>query len=161
MTFLRRFGLLSLVAIVATAALSGTALAASTTSIVTATVGSEVSLAVGTPAVMSLSHSTPATSSSLVTVTSTQPSWTLSIADANTGANAGHMLNAVGGAPLAGALQWSKDGSTFSDLSATPATAKTGSLVDTQTVWFRQALGATEDVTLGDLFQLTVGYTVA
>ena len=159
-TVRRMLAVVSCAALAAVAA-PGTASAATTTSVVGAVVGSELSLAAATPAAMTMTHSTPGTSSSVVTVTSTQLSWTLSIADNNTGANSGHMLKTVGAAPLAGALEWSPDNATFSSLSGSPATVGTGSLVGTKNVYFRQALGASEDVAAGDNYTITVAYTVA
>jgi hypothetical protein len=130
--------------------------------------GSELSLAAATPALLTLTHATPATSTSLVTVTSTSPSWTLSISDADASGSGtpGYMdkVNCVGGALLGGslsnALQWSNNGTTFNALSATPATVKTSSLIDTQTVTYRQSLGASDAVTAGDCYSLTATYTV-
>ena len=154
------------VATVGALALPASSLAATSTSLVAGTVGTELSLAVASPAAMAFSHSSPSTASSLVTVTSTQALWTLSIADNNSGANAGRMLKTAGigpaavGTPLAGALQWSPNGSTFSDLSASDATVGTGSLVGTKNITFSQALGATENVSAGDAYALTAKYTV-
>ena len=154
------------VAIGAALALPSAAQAAETTSVVSGLVGTELSLAVGAPAVMSFSHAAPTTASSLVTVTSTQASWTLSVSDNNTGANAGKMLKTAGtgaaalGAPLTNTLEWSPDGTTFASLSGTPATVGTGALVGTKTVTWRQSLAATENVTAGDTYALTAKYTV-
>lgn len=161
MRSLRGLALLALLPVAAVLAAPASAPAATSSSVVTATVGSELSLAVAAPAAMTLTHASPGAASSLVTVTSTQPSWTLSIADNNTGANAGHMLKTVGSTPLQNALQWSPDNSTFSELSGTPATVGTGSLVGTKTVYFRQSLGATESVAAGDNYTMTVAYTAA
>jgi hypothetical protein len=158
---MHRTPLLAALVVAVALALPASALAATSTSVISATVGSELSLAVATPGLMTLTHSTPGSASSLVTVTSTQPSWTLSIADQNTGAGAGHMLKALGATPLLSALQWSPDNSTFSDLSGAPATVGTGSLIGTKTVYYRQALGAAETAAAGDSYLLTVAYTVA
>ena len=153
-------------AIGAMLALPTSAQAIDTTSVVAGAVGTELSLAVAAPAVMSFSHAAPATASSLVTVTSTQVAWTLSVSDNNTGANAGKLLKTAGtgaaslGAPLTNSLEWSPDGSTFSSLSGTPATVGTGSLVGTKTVTWRQSLTAAENVTAGDAYALTAKYTV-
>ena len=135
------------------------------TSLVTGTAVSELSLVVATPAAMNLTHTAPATTSSLVTVTSTNLAWTLSIADNNAATNAGKMLKTAGpgapavGTPLANPLQWSSDATTFSDLSGSNATVGAGALVGTKTVTLRQALGATEAVTAGDAYALTLKYT--
>lgn len=163
---LRRERILAAGAAIAALAVPSAAQAADSTSLVTGVVGTELSLAVAAPTVMSFSHASPTTASSLVTVTSTQASWTLSISDNNTGANAGKLLKTAGtgaapvGDPLAGALQWSPDGTTFTDLSGTPATVGTGSLIGTKNVTFRQTLDATDDVTAGDTYALTAKYTV-
>lgn len=165
-TSTRRLGASVAVALVAALALPAASQAADSTSVVSGAVGTELSLGVASPAVLSFSHAAPATTSSLVTVTSTQASWTLSISDDNTGLDAGRMLKTAGagpaalGTPLANALEWSPDGSTFAALSGTPATVGTGALVGTKTVTFRQALGAAENVTAGDAYALTAKYTV-
>ncbi len=158
---------LVVVAAIGTAlALPSAAQAVDTTSLVTGTVGTELSLAVAAPAAMSLSHAAPATTSSVITVTSTQVAWTLSVSDNNTATNVGKMLKTAGtgaaavGAPLANALQWAPNGTTFSSLTGTPATVGTGTLVGTQTVTWRQSLAATENVTTGDVYALTAKYTV-
>lgn len=153
-------------AIGAVLALPTGAQAVETASVVAGAVGTELSLAVAAPAAMSFSHAAPTTTSSLVTVTSTQAAWTLSVSDNNIGANAGKLLKTAGagaaalGAPLTNALEWSPDGSTFSSLSGTPATVGTGSLVGTKTVTWRQTLTATENATAGDAYALTAKYTV-
>ncbi len=140
--------------------LPAASMAASTTSTVSGTIGAELSLSASTPGAMVLTHAAPATTTSLVTVTSTQPSWTLSIKDAAV-SNPGHMVKL--GAPtsvLENALQWSNDGTTFSDLSGTAATVKSGALVDTANVTFKQSLGSTEDLAQGDVYNLVATYTV-
>lgn len=155
----------ALLAAGAALALPAGAQAAESTSLVTGTAVSELSLGVSTPAVLNLSHAAPATTSSVVTVTSTNLAWTLSIADNNAATNAGKMLKTAGatspavGTPLANALQWSSDASTFSDLTGANATVGAGTLVGTKTVTLRQALGATEAVTAGDAYALTLKYT--
>jgi hypothetical protein len=131
--------------------------------------GTELSLSAATPAALVLTHATPATSTSLVTVTSTSPSWTLSVSDndASGSGTPGFMdkvncaTHALLGGSLTNALQWSNNGgSSYNALSATPATVKTGSLVDTQLVTYRQSLGASEAVSAGDCYELTTTYTV-
>jgi hypothetical protein len=138
-----------------------TALASTTASVVSGTVGSELSVAAATPAAMTLTHATPGTTSSLVTVTSTQPSWTLQI---NSGdATPGHMDRVLGSGPatLSNPLEWRLDPSgSYSDLSATPATVTTGSLVGTALVDFRQSLAASDGVSATDSYSETVTYTV-
>jgi hypothetical protein len=141
-------------------ALPGSALAADT--LVGGTVGSELSLAVATPAVMTLTHASPGTTSSLVTVTSTAPSWTLKVSDGS-GTTPGFMDKITGGGPasLANPLEWKlSSAGTFNNLSATPATVTTGSLVGAALVDFRQALAATDDVAAADTYNLTATFTV-
>ena len=157
----------SLVAVAAALALPVASQAATGTSTVAGTVGTELSVAAATPAALSFNHTTPATTSSVVTVTSTQLAWTLSISDNNTGANTGKMLKTAGagaaavGSPLANALQWAPDGTTFTNLTATPAAVGVpGTLVGTKTVTYKQALGAAENVTAADAYQLTALLTV-
>jgi hypothetical protein len=142
--------------------LPGSAFALDTTSTVAGAVGSELSLAVATPAAMVLTHSTPGTSSSLVTVTSTSPSWTLSIRDA--GATTPGLMDRVlgtGPSSLENPLEWKLSTSgTYNNLTSSPATVKTGSLVGTAQVDFRQPLNATEAVNATDTYNLTATYTV-
>ena len=157
---------LLLLAVLASMALPSVASAADTkTSTVSGLIGDELSLAVATPALLTFTHADPGTSSSLATVTSTHLSWTLSIADNNNGTNSGHMLKTAGagpaavGTPLDNALQWKSTGS-FADLTGSGATVKTGSLIGTATVDYKQSLGASENVALSDAYQLTVKLTV-
>jgi hypothetical protein len=156
----RRLPLLAVLVTGAALLAPSAASAASSSSVVDATVGSELSLGIAVPAPMILTHSTAGSSSSLVSVVSTQLSWTLSIADSNTGANAGHMIRASDGTPLQNPLLWSADNTTFSALSGTPAPVGTGALVGTKMVYFRQPLAPTESVKTGDNYTLTVAYTV-
>lgn len=141
-------------------ALPGTSLAADT--VVGGTVGSELSLAVATPAVMSLTHATPGTTSSLVTVTSTQPSWDLKISDGS-GTTPGFMDRVLGSGPasLTNPLKWKLSTSgTYNNLSATPTTVTTGSLVGAALVDFRQDLAAGDNVASADTYNLTATFTV-
>lgn len=143
-------------------ALPGSALAVDTTSDVTGAVGSELSLAVATPAAMTMTHAASGTTSSLVTVTSTQLSWTLSIRDAGL-TTPGYMDRVAGAGPssLGNPLQWKLTTSgTYNNLSSTAATVTTGSLVGTALVDFRQTLGASEAVQVTDTYSLTATYTV-
>jgi len=149
-------------AVVGALALPGSALAVDSTSVVSGAVGSELSLAVAAPAVMTMTHSTPGTSSSLVTVTSTSPTWTLSIRDA--GATSPGLMDRVSGSgpiALSTPLEWKLSTSgTYNDLTSSAATVKTGSLVGTAQVDFRQPLGASENVNAADVYNLTATYTV-
>jgi hypothetical protein len=132
-----------------------------TTSIVSGTIGSELSLSVAPPVAMVLTHGEAGASSSAVKVVSTDPSWTLSVADHNTGANAGHMIKLAGSKVLDDPLEWSVNDTSFSTLSGSPATVASGSLVGSKTVYFRQALSPEDEVAEGESYSLTVAYTVA
>jgi hypothetical protein len=131
--------------------------------VVAGAVGSEVSLAVATPAVMALTHATPGTASSLVTVTSTEPSWDLQVSD-NSATTPGYMDRVIGSGPasLTNPLQWKLSTSgTWNNLSATPTTVTTGSLVGAALVDFRQDLAAADGVATADTYSLTATFTVA
>lgn len=163
---MKRLRIATPVALLALAALPAVAPAATTTSDVTGVVGTELSLAVSAPALMSFTPSTDGTSSSAVTITSTT-SWTLTIADA--GATTPGQMDKVDcvtrtalGGSLANALQWADAAAgTSGNLSATPATVATGSLVSVRTVGYTQPVGAAESVAAGDCYQLTATYTVS
>jgi hypothetical protein len=149
-------------AVLGALALPGSALAADATSSVSGAVGSELTLAVATPAAMTMTHATPGTTSSLVTVTSTSPSWTLSIRDASA-TTPGQMDRVTGSGPasLTNPLEWKLNSSgSYNNLSATAATVTTGSLVGTALVDLRQSVGATEAVNATDTYSLTATYTV-
>jgi hypothetical protein len=148
--------------VLALLAMPAGAQAADTSTVVSGTVGSELSIAAATPAAMTLTHATPGLTTSLVTVTSTQPSWTLQVSDQDA-TTPGYMDRVTGGGPasLSSPLQWKLDGAgTYNDLSSTPATVATGSLVGTALVDFQQALGASDAVSATDTYGLTVTYTV-
>lgn len=149
-------------AVLGALALPGSALAVDTTSTVSGAVGSELSLSVAAPSAMTMTHATPGSTSSTVTVTSTALSWTLSIRDAGA-TTPGYMDRVTGTGPagLANPLQWKLGSSgTYNNLSATAATITTGSLVQAVQVDFRQTLGASEAVTATDTYGLTATYTV-
>ena len=149
-------------AVLGALALPGSALAVDTTSDVVGTVGSELSLAVATPTAMTFTHATPGATASLVTVTSTALSWTLSIRDAGS-TTPGQMDRITGAGPssLSNPLQWKlTTAGTYNNLSGTAATVTTGSLVGAVLVDFRQPLGASENVQVGDTYGLTATYTV-
>jgi hypothetical protein len=157
-----------LVAAVAAAALAlpASATAASTNSQVTGVAGAELSLVAATPAQMVITHAVPGTTSSLVTVTSTNPTWNLSIKDGGSDATLGRMdkcnLLGVLDSPLVSltnALQWKVGANAFAPLSGVDAAVGAGSLVQAYTVDFQQSLAAAESVTAGNLYCLTVTYT--
>lgn len=148
-------------AVLGAMALPGSALAADTTSTVAGAIGSELSLAVAAPAVMTMTHSTPGTASSLVTVVSTSPSWTLSIRDAGSSPGLMDKVTGTGPGALSNPLEWSLNGSgTFANLTASPATVKTGAFVGTALVDFRQSIATSEAVNAADTYNLTATYTV-
>lgn len=148
-------------AVLGALALPGSALAVDTPSTVVGAVGSELSLAVAAPAAMTLTHSTPGTASSLVTVTSTSPSWTLSIRDAGaTSPGVMDRVSGIGPTALSNPLEWKLSSGSYANLTSSPATVTTGSFVGTAQVDFRQALGASENVNVADVYNLTATYTV-
>lgn len=136
------------------------ALAANSNVVVTGSVLSELSLSVPVPAVMSLSHATPGTSTSAVAVVSTQPSWTMTIRDQNTGTGAGRLKQTLGSAFLTNPLEWNVNGGAYQALTGTAATVTTGSLIQTKTVGFRQSLTTDDLVNFGDAYQLTAVISV-
>ncbi len=147
---------------IAVGALAAPSLASAANSPVTATIGSELSVGVATPAAMVVTHAAPGTATSLVTVVSTATSWTLSVSDNNTAANSGHLIKVAGTAPLDNALQWSNDaGVTPHAMTGTAATVGTGSGVGTKTVTYSQSLGASEAVSGGDTYAATIVYAIA
>ena len=153
----------TIVAAVGMLALPASALAVDTTSQVTGAIGSELSLSVATPAAMTMTHAQAGATSSLVTVTSTELSWTLSIRDASA-TTPGQMdrLTGTGPSSLASPLQWRLSGaSSYNNLSGTAATVKSGTLIDTALVEFNQPLGASEAVNATDTYGLTATYTVS
>lgn len=149
-------------AVLGALALPGSAMALDATAPVSAAVATELSLSVATPAAMTLNHSTPGTTSSLVTVTSTQPTWTLSIKDA-AATTPGRMARGVGTGPanLTNPLEWRLSGATtYNNLSGTAATVTTGTLVGTALVEYRQSLTSSEAVKAAETYSLTSTFTV-
>ena len=161
-----RFRFLSAVA-VAVLTFPAAAAAVGSTTDVSGTVGSELSVVATDPLPMTFSPSIDGVAASTVTVTSTQPSWSLTIHDAGA-TTPGHMdkvncaTRALLTGSLANALAWAAPGpGTSGSLSGSGAAVKSnGSLVDSVVVNFTQGIGAAEDVALGDCYQLTVTWTV-
>lgn len=148
----------SLVAATALLAFPATGLAAtSATTDTGTTVASELSVAApATTDLTALKHATSASGSTPVQVTSTEQNWSLTATDAAASGN-GFMTN--GTTPLDLPLQVAVD-AVSGDLTATGVPVA-GSLVETKTFNFTQALGATENVVVGDHYGLTVTYTVS
>lgn len=150
--------------IAAAAAAPSSALAVETDSTVTGTAGTELSLAVAAPAAMTFTPTTDGTTSSLITVTSTQASWTLSVFEKGAGspvvAGDGKLSANVGGAALANPLKWKVGATAYTALTGTAATVSTGTLVDTRTVDFLQEINATEDLTAADAYSAILTYRV-
>lgn len=127
--------------------------------------GSELAITVATPAAMTFTPSTDGAATSLVTVTSTAPAWTLSVLD-QSATTPGKLdkvdcvTGASTGGGLANPLQWSTDGIAFNDLSGTAATVATGTLVDAKTVTYKQQVDPGDGVALAACYQLTATYTV-
>jgi len=141
-------------------ALPASSMAADQNATVSGVVGTELSLAAATPGAMTFSPSTDGTASSAVTVTSTQPSWTLSILD-QSATTPGHLDKASGVGSLTDPLEFRLSGAgSYSSLSGSAQTVTTGSLVDTKTVDYRQQIEATEDIAAGDAYNAVVTYRV-
>ena len=164
----RGFALVTALALAALLPASA-AQAASTSQTVSGTIGSELTLSVTTPpADMSITHTTPGSTSTVLAVVSTLGSWTLSIQD--NGATTPGKLDRVDcitrsptSGSLANALSWADPGaSTSGTLSSSPATVKSGSgLISAETVNYTQSLGAAESVNAGDCYELSATYTVS
>ena len=136
---------------------------------VTGTIGSEVTIGVTTPpATMTITHATPGSTSTVLAITSTLPSWTLTIQD--NGATTPGKLDRVNcitrvasGGSLTNALGWADaSAATSGSLSGSAATVRSaGSLIGTETVSYTQSLGASEAVNAGDCYQLDLTFTVS
>jgi hypothetical protein len=158
---------LILVSAIAALTLTPNAVAATGTSEVPGVAGSELSVVAATPSAMTFTPSTDGTSSTLVTVTSTQLSWSLTVHDAGA-TTPGQMdkVDCVTRAPLGGSLSnplaWSAPGAgTSGALSATPATVMAnGSLAGTVAVDLTQGIDATEDIASGTCYGVTLTWTV-
>lgn len=137
--------------------------AATGTSDVSGTVGSELSVSAPNAALSSFTPSTDGNGSTLVTVSSTSDEWSLTLHDA-TELTAGQMdrVNCGTRVPttgsLAGALGYSASGGSGS-LSAAPASIRTGASYETVSVSFTQGIGATEDVVAGDCYEVQATFT--
>jgi len=142
------------------------ALAASTPTDVTGTVASELAVTATPPAAMTLSHSANGSASSTVTVSSTLTSWNLTVRDAGV-LTPGQMdrVDCTTRIPTTGSLanaltSTAPTPGTSGSFSGSAATVRAGGTgVEAIAVNFGQSLGATESVTAGDCYQLTVTWT--
>lgn len=157
---------------------SSMAATTSTTSEVSGAVVDTLTVAAATPAALALTPGgTSSAVSAVVTITDTTPAspHSLQIADLASaysggvypaGHTAGHMHNTSvvksGPGSLANALTWSRDNSAWNALSATNAVVSSGGTdaVDPITVWFRQAVNASENLVALQTYGLTASYTV-
>lgn len=130
-----------------------------TTSLVGGEVGTQLAIQVEAPDVMSIGPASSASSSALITVISTVPSWTLSVHDAS-GTTPGYMDKVGGGGSLSQPVQWRYGATSWTALSGTPATVSSGSLVGTRLVEFRQQVLSGDGVVEGDDYQLTATFRV-
>jgi hypothetical protein len=160
---------LSSLAAVATAALMAMPAGAGADSQpVSGTVLPSLGLAVSGPVVLTnFAPGQTATGSGTVTVTSTGP-WVLRLADGDA-TNPGHLLRtagAGGASALAQALGWTATptlgGSGGSGtLSGTAQVAASGTLSNLINVGYSQTIGATEQLQSGNVYGLTVTWTVS
>lgn len=136
------------------------------TTTVSGVVGSELSVSTTAAAAMTLTHATPGSSSTTVTVTSTLPTWALTVSDASA-TTPGKMdkvdcvTRVLLGGSLTNALAWSAPvEGTSGSLSATPATVKSnGALVGSVAVNFTQSLAAGDGAASGSCYELTATWT--
>ena len=149
-----------LVAGAATLAFPAASLADATdTSIVTGTVGTELSISAPGVAFPPLQHGAN-DASGAVTVTSTDD-WWLTAVDASGAGSKGHLvLSAAGdGDPvLVNPLQITLGARPVDDLSADGVT-ESGTLSDTVPVQFSQSVGNAEDIKAGEQYQMSIEYT--
>ena len=143
-------------------ALAAPSVASADESVVSGTVGSELSVSAPDSALTAFSPATDGTGSTNITVSSTS-SWSLALSDA-TVLTPGQMdrVDCETGTPttgsLATALAYSApDGS--GSVSATPAVVETGVSVQDVTVNYTQGIGATEDLLANDCYRMTVTYS--
>lgn len=143
-------------------ALAAPAAASADDSVVSGTVGSELSVSAPDSPLTTFSPATDGTGSTNVTVSSTG-TWSLALSDA-TVLTPGQMdkVDCVTGVPttgsLATALAYSApDGN--GSVSAAPAVVETGVSVQDVTVNYTQGIGAAEDLVADDCYRATVTYS--
>jgi hypothetical protein len=126
-------------------------------------------LAVSAPVVLTnFAPGQTATGTGVVTVVSTGP-WVLRTHDGGASATAGRMLRTTGSggaAALAQALHWSAAptlGGTGAsgNLTGSSVVASSGTLSDVVNVSFSQPIGASEQLVSGNVYQVTVTWTVS
>lgn len=151
-------------AAVAALALPGAASAATATSDVTGTVGSEVSVSAPDVTLSSFSPSTDGTGSSVVSVTSTLASWNLTLHDAAL-TTPGQMdkvdctTRVLATGSLASALAFSGPAGSGSVSAAAAAVRTGGASSEDVTVSFTQGIGATEDVVVNNCYEMQLTFT--
>ena len=143
-------------------ALAAPTAASADESVVSGTVGSELSVSAPDSPLTAFSPATDGTGSTNVTVSSTG-AWSLSLSDA-TVLTPGQMdkVDCATGVPTAGSLATAlaytaPDGS--GSISATPAVVETGVSVQDVTVAYTQGVGATEDLVADECYGATVTYS--
>jgi hypothetical protein len=157
-----------LAAVAAAAVLTMPAGAGADSQPVSGTVLSLLGISVSGPvALTNFAPGQTATGSGTVTVTSTGP-WVLRLADGDT-TNPGHLLRTAGtggASALAQALGWTATptlGGTGGSgtLSGTTQVAASGTLSNLINVGYSQTIGATEQLQSGNVYGLTVTWTVS
>jgi hypothetical protein len=159
---------IGLIAAAATALLVLPSAAGADSQPVSGVVQSTLGISVSGPVVLTgFAPGQTATGSGSVTVTSTGP-WVLRLQDL-AGTNPGHMLRTAGtggATALAHALDWAASptlGGTggSGSLSGTATVAASGTLSDLVVMNYSQPIGATEQLTTGSVYGLTVTITVS
>ena len=143
-------------------ALAAPAVASADESVVSGTVGSELSVSAPDSTLTAFSPATDGTGSTNITVSSTGP-WSLALTDATT-LTPGQMdeVDCATGVPTSGSLATAlaysaPDGS--GSVSATPAVVETGVSVQDVAVNYTQGVDATEDLLADDCYRATVTYS--
>lgn len=143
-------------------ALAAPVAASADDSVVSGTVGSELSVSAPDSPLTAFSPATDGTGSTNVTVSSTG-AWSLALSDA-TVLTPGQMdkVDCATGSPTSGSLATAlaysaPDGS--GSISAGSAVVETGVSVQDVAVSYTQAIGATEDLVADDCYRATVTYT--
>lgn len=163
--------------IVALAAFGDSALAATTTSTLTGTVQPTIAIGVGTvplPFTTGFYPGGTATSTGTLVVTDTSATPTLTVQDATSTTNYGHMQAAATGctgseAFLANPLQVTVSGTPFtsagpvslSHSATTVATASAPVAAVVLTTGYQQAINSTENLLAGCLYSVTATYTLS
>lgn len=129
--------------------------------LVTAVVGSEITVSAPDTPAMTLTHAVSATVDTTALVTSTLPDWSLSLRDAS-GTSPGYMdkLSGTGPSSLSLPLEWRLGAGSYSSVTGTAAGVASGVAVESKQIGFRQSLAPGDQVGQGAQYALTVTFVV-